>query len=218
MNKVSIKYFLQAFFSLSDKNTTIFIDPYNKLGDLTPPVLKATPDILLITHEHPDHNNRGYSTNETFEIHNPGEYDIRSVIIEGISTFHDKKNGEERGFNTIYSINFNGINFVHLGDLGVKLNKETIEALGVVDVLFIPVGGFFTIDYKDAVEIVRDINPSIVVPMHYKTEKTSQLPIDGVEKFQEEFGGFQEEVDSLDLTENDFDNEEFETRVIIFKS
>jgi L-ascorbate metabolism protein UlaG (beta-lactamase superfamily) len=218
MNKVSIKYFLQAFFSLSDKNTTIFIDPYTKLGDLTPPVLKTSPDILLITHEHPDHNNREYSTEDTFEIHNPGEYDVKNVIVEGISTFHDKKNGEERGFNTIYSINFNGINFVHLGDLGVKLEKETIETLGVVDVLFIPVGGFFTIDYKEAIEITKDINPAIVVPMHYKTEKTSQLPLEGIDKFLSDFGGIQQEVESLDVVETDFDDEEFKTKVVVFKS
>ncbi len=169
MNKITIKYFSQAFFTLSDKNSNIFLDPYSKLGDLNPPKLNFSPDILFITHEHPDHNNRDYSTDDTYEISHPGEYDVKGVIAQGISTFHDKKKGEERGFNNVYSINFDGVNFVHLGDLGAPLEKEQIELLGVVDILFVPVGGFFTIDYKNAVDIVREINPYIVIPMHYNT-------------------------------------------------
>ncbi len=215
-NKVTIKYYSQAFFILQDKNTKIFIDPYSQIGDLIPPKFSFSPDILVITHEHPDHSNREYAKDNTFEISHPGEHDVKEVIIQGFNTFHDKFNGTERGFNTIYSINFNGINFVHLGDLGTTLNKSQIEALGVVDVLFIPVGGHYTIDYKDAIEIVNSINPNIIVPMHYKTDKTDSLPLERIDKFLEEYEGIKEEVVSLDLNSSDFDTEDFEQKVIIF--
>jgi L-ascorbate metabolism protein UlaG (beta-lactamase superfamily) len=218
MSKVTIKYFSQAFFTLNDKDTSIFIDPYSKIADLNPPKFNKNPDILLITHEHQDHNNREYKGENTFEICNPGEYDVKEVIVQGIETYHDKNKGQDRGFNTIYSINFNKVNFAHLGDLGQKLTKEQLEELSVVDVLFVPVGGHFTIDYKEAVELVNDINPSIVIPMHYKTEKTKDLPLEGVDKFLEEYGVAPQEVDILEVDEKDFEEEDIETKVVVFKS
>jgi len=107
-------------------------------------------------------------SNNPFIIRGPGEYEIADCFIKGISTFHDNKNGSLRGKNTIYSIEMDGINLAHLGDLGHKLTDDQISSLNGIDILMLPVGGFYTIDYKTASEIVAQIEPSVVIPMHIR--------------------------------------------------
>ncbi|MCL4392810.1 MBL fold metallo-hydrolase [Patescibacteria group bacterium] len=213
MDEVSISYLKHAFFALSKKGFSIFIDPYQKLGKLTPPELK-NPNILLITHEHQDHNNREYAGKDTYVIDHPGEYDISDVSIKGINTYHDTNKGNDRGFNTVFSIDFEDINFMHLGDLGDILSHEQIDELGIVNVLFIPVGGYFTIDAKTAKNIIKDINPHIVIPMHYKIDEID-YPLSPLSEFLDIYDGIVEKVDTLTLKSSDF-GEDFETKVIIF--
>ncbi len=216
-NSVTVSYLKHAFFKLSDKKTTVFIDPYSKIGNLNPPKLSDKPDIIAVTHEHPDHNNRDYASDKTYIVSNPGEYDIAEVSVVGVNSFHDKSKGQDRGMNTMYSINFNGVNFVHLGDLGDILDNSQIEDLGIVDVLFIPVGGHYTIDAKDAVKVIEQLNPNIIVPMHYKEKGDTQSPLAFIDDFLNIFPATSLEVETLEVNKTEFQDEDFETKVILFK-
>ncbi len=147
--------------------TSLVIDPFDESIGLRLPKLEA--DILLVTHEHKDHNNQKIATKETFFINSPGEYELRDIFIQGISSFHDKEKGKERGLNTIYTVETEEIKLCHLGDFGQEeLTDEQLRNIGEIDVLMIPVGGIYTIDAKEATKVISQIEPRIVVPMHYK--------------------------------------------------
>ena len=123
-----------------------------------------------------------------FVVSGPGEYEIKGVFINGIASFHDDKEGKERGQNTIYLIEAEGIRFCHLGDLGQKqLTDEQLEKIDVVDVLMIPVGGKYTIDSSQAQKIIGQIEPRIVIPMHFALPKTKG-ELDDVSKFLKTMG------------------------------
>ena len=172
----------------------IIIDPFSEDIGLKLPKLEA--DILLTTHEHHDHNNAkaigGPSTGSgqatPFLIEGPGEYERKDIFIQGISSFHDEKNGAERGMNTIYTLEAEEMRLCHLGDFGEKeLSPEQLEKIGDIDILMAPVGGNFTIDAKGAAKIISQIEPRIVIPMHYHLPKLS-VKIDGIEPFLKEMG------------------------------
>jgi len=181
----------QSFFQIliqRDKESVVKIafDPYDEQIGLKPPVLEA--DILLITHSHYDHNNvkavkaptSGYPP---FLISGPGEYEIKGIFIQGISSFHDNVQGRERGENTIYTLESEGIKICHLGDLGQKeLTDEQLEKIGEVNILMIPVGGIYTISAKEAAKIISQIEPKIVIPMHYHIPKL-KIKLEGLDKF-----------------------------------
>ncbi|MCR4324357.1 MAG: MBL fold metallo-hydrolase [Candidatus Curtissbacteria bacterium] len=170
---VDVWFHGQACVRLKGKNATVVFDPYDSEFTGLPP-LKLASDIVCITHDHKDHNNVDAvvpATDELkpFVIYGPGEYEIRSVNIVGVPSYHDDKQGAERGKNTIYHATLDEVNFVHLGDLGQKkLTQEQVEELSTCDVLFIPVGGVYTISAKDAPDIIAQIEPKVVIPIHYK--------------------------------------------------
>ena len=120
-------------------------------------------------------------------VRGPGEYEIGGVLIIGTATFHDDEKGGVRGKNTIYLMEIDGVSICHLGDLGHVLTTEQVEELGDVDVLLLPVGGVSTIDASMAAEVIRQLEPQAVIPMHYKTPAISR-PLDPVEKFLKEMG------------------------------
>ncbi|OGE08859.1 hypothetical protein A3A60_00705 [Candidatus Curtissbacteria bacterium RIFCSPLOWO2_01_FULL_42_26] len=181
---VDIWWYGQACFRIKGKGSSVVIDPYNsEFTGLKP--LKIEGDIVCVTHDHKDHNEadivKGIDGRRPFAIKGPGEYEISGVNIVGISSFHDDKQGVERGTNTIYLINIDEVNIVHLGDLGQKkLTQEQIEELSVCDVLMIPVGGVYTIEAKDAPDIIAQLEPKIIIPMHYKIAnlKFDLAPVD----------------------------------------
>ena len=170
---VDIWWYGQSCFKVKGKNASVVLDPYDHefTGLRT---LKIDSDIVCVSHDHQDHNNtqvvKGTAENRTpFIISGPGEYEISDVNIVGIESFHDDKNGEERGKNTIYHVEIDEVNIIHLGDLGQKkLTQEQAEALSACDILLIPVGGIYTISARDAPDIIAQIEPKIVIPMHYK--------------------------------------------------
>lgn len=172
---------------------TIVFDPYDsEFTGLAP--LKIAADIVCVSHEHKDHNNAGAVSglledgSRPFVISGPGEYEISGVNIVGIPSFHDDKEGAERGKNTIYSATIDEVNVVHLGDLGQKkLNQEQAEELSSCDVLFIPVGSVYTISGKDASDIIAQIEPKIIVPIHYKLPGL-KFDLDGPETFLSTMG------------------------------
>lgn len=167
----------------------VVIDPYSEEIGFKLPKLEA--DILLVTHDHYDHNNikavEG-APQEPFLINSPGEYEIKDVFIQGIPSFHDEKNGKERGQNTIYTIEAEELRMCHLGDLGQhELTPEQIEKIGNIDILMVPVGGGYTLDAKGATRVIAQIEPRIAIPMHYHIPKL-KMKLDELDKFLKEMG------------------------------
>lgn len=185
---MEITHIGHSCFKLKGKDLTLVIDPYDpKIGYKLP---KLEADVLLTTHFHYDHHNVGGVIGYKLLIEYPGEYETKEVFIYGLPTFHDNKKGAERGKNTIYLIEVNGFSILHLGDLGHELEQTTLEKIGDVDVLMIPVGGVYTIDAEIAAKVISSIEPGIVIPMHYQTADLTGLSqkIDGLDKFMDEMG------------------------------
>ena len=185
-----ITWYGQACFKIQSGSTILVTDPFEKKLGLTPPKFEA--QIALVTHEHFDHNNVAGISGSPFVIDSPGEYEVGGVKVGGVFSFHDNKEGKERGVNTIYVIKMEDITIAHLGDLGqAQLTEEQIDFLGEVDILMIPVGGNYTIDAETAVEIINQIEPKIVIPMHYLTPKMTkdeQVNLSGVDEFLKAIG------------------------------
>ena len=183
---MEITWYGQAAFKLKGKDASVFTDPYEAtFTGLSP--LKVEADIVTISHGHSDHNAASVVSNNPFVIEGPGEYELKGVNVVGVSTFHDEKEGKLRGKNTIYNINIDDVQITHLGDLGHLLTNQQLEELGAVDVLLIPVGGVYTIEADSAAKIVAQIEPKVVIPMHYKIEGL-KFPLESVNKFLKEMG------------------------------
>lgn len=163
---MQINYLGHSCFKIKSKDVVLVTDPFDKYIGFSMPQTKA--DIVTISHEHKDHSCLTSIEGQPFVVKAPGEYEISGISIFGLSVFHDKVKGAERGRNTIYIIRAEEISLCHLGDLGHKLNDEQLEEVNGVDVLFIPVGGRYTIDPKEAVEVINQVEPKIIIPMHYK--------------------------------------------------
>lgn len=165
-----------------------------------------------MSHEHFDHNATGEVGNNPVIMRDIGKQETKGVVIKGVSGFHDKDQGAQRGTNTIFILEVDGVKIVHLGDLGHLLNPEQIRAIGEVDILLIPVGGTFTIDAREAGEVVGQLKPRIVIPMHYKTPSIS-LTIDGVEKFLSDKKNI-EKTKELEIKKEEFSEE---TKILVLE-
>lgn len=165
---MDITYLGHSSFKLRGKNATVVTDPYAEdlVGLKFPRHTSA--DIVTVSHEHTDHNATDQIEGSPFIVRGPGEYEIKGVSIVGELAYHDNEKGGKRGINTIYRIEIDGVSVVHLGDLGHMLSTSEVESLDGVDVFLVPVGGFFTIDAATAANLVNEIEPSIVIPMHYQ--------------------------------------------------
>jgi L-ascorbate metabolism protein UlaG (beta-lactamase superfamily) len=169
-----------------DHTADIVIDPFDEGVGLKVPNFSA--DILLVTHNHLDHNNVNAVKGRPFLVAGPGEYEVKGVFIQGIASFHDDKEGKEKGQNTIYIIEAEDMRICHLGDLGQKqLTDEQLEKIDSVDILMIPVGGVYTIDSSVAQKIISQIEPLVVIPMHYDIPKL-KVKLDDVSKFLKAMG------------------------------
>jgi len=210
-----ITWYGQSCFKIQSGETVVFTDPFNKEIGLTPPRGQAS--IVTISHNHFDHNNADSLSGEPLVINGPGEYEAKGVNIKGVFSYHDNKEGKERGGNTIYIIEIEGIKICHLGDLGQeKLTGEQVEQINGVDILMVPVGGVATIDGEEAVEVINVIEPRIVIPMHYKFSGVNLPKFDGVDVFLKEMGVSKKEVvDRLTLKKKDLP--EGDTEVVVMK-
>jgi len=189
---MTITWYGQSCFQISssqgkNNQVSILIDPFEEsIGLKLPRKLEA--DIVLVTHDHPDHNNIKKVSGSPFVAAGPGEYDVKGVFIQGIPAFHDDVQGKERGETTIYTIEAEEIKLCHLGDLGQKeLTSEQLEKIGDVDILMIPIGGIFTIDAKEAIKVMAQIEPKIIIPMHYKIPNL-KIKLDTLDKFLKALG------------------------------
>lgn len=212
---MEITFIGHSCFKIKGKNATVVIDPYNpeKTGYKLP---KLEADILLCSHQHGDHNFAEGVTGQHLTVTTPGEYEVKDVYVEGIPTFHDDKRGSERGENIMFQISMDGLNLLHMGDLGHELSQETLEKLVEIDVLMIPVGGTYTIDAQTAVKVISSVEPGLVIPMHYQTDglKLSEK-LAPLKKFLDEMGIDKvKEVDKLKVSAKSDIPEETEVVVV----
>ncbi len=165
---------------------TIVTDPFDETLGLRLPKLEA--DILLVSHGHHDHANVKAVGGSPFVVDGPGEYEIKEIFIHGIPSFHDAVSGKEKGNNIIYVIEAEDLRLCHLGDLGQKeLTPEQVDKIGNIDILMIPVGGNYTIGDKEAMKVMSQIEPKIIIPMHFQIPKL-KLKLDSADKFLKSMG------------------------------
>jgi len=197
---IEIEYFGHSAFKIKTKSSTIIIDPYEY--ELKYPFLKSVDkdiqnkkvDLVLSTHNHFDHFNQeifnlcnkigipyfvGAKDMQWIKIY----YKFKDVTVYSIKTFHDQNNGKDRGLNSVIFIIADNYKIAHLGDLGHLLDDNQQKELKNIDLMFIPVGGYFTISSEQATKIIGLTNPKTVIPMHYKTKYTQDFPIDNLDKF-----------------------------------
>jgi len=183
-----IRWYGQSAFLLSGERR-VFIDPFGELGDAARargmefdyPPIDATADVLLVTHEHRDHNVVEAVQGNPVTFRSAGRFESPIGEIVGIASEHDDVAGTARGANTIFRFTLDGVRCCHLGDFGQPaLRPEQRAAIGEADVLFVPAGGGPTIGGESAAALVRAIGPRVVVPMHYRTPRVNFLdPLDG---------------------------------------
>ncbi len=182
---MDISWLGHSCFRIRGRQATVITDPYPP--DLGYSLGKPTAHIVTISHQHPGHAYIQGIGGEPRAITGPGEYEISDVLITGIATFHDRERGEKRGKNTVYLMEVDEVSVCHLGDLGHVLTTGQVEELSNVDVLLLPVGGVSTIDAPMAAEVVRQLGPKAVIPMHYKTQALGR-ELEPVERFLKEIG------------------------------
>ncbi|MBI3335306.1 MAG: MBL fold metallo-hydrolase [Candidatus Portnoybacteria bacterium] len=210
-----ITWYGQSCFKIQSGELVLAIDPFAKETGLTPPRFRT--DVALVTHMHKDHANTDSLTGNPFIVKNAGEYEIKGIYIHGIETFHDNVSGKERGMNTMYAITMEEINLLHMGDFGEEQMRDlTLEELGDIDILMIPIGGTFTIDAEKAAHIIKQIEPKIVIPMHYKIPGLI-YKLEGIETFLKETGTKKDMEEKLTIKKKDI-IEERKTEFVILKS
>jgi L-ascorbate metabolism protein UlaG (beta-lactamase superfamily) len=180
---MKIKYLAHASFLItSQDNTRIITDPYTVGQGISYGAINEPADIVTVTHSHGDHSNSKSVKGNPVIIQEPGAQTVKGIKIKGTPVFHDEAQGSKRGKNTMFCFEIDGMNLCHVGDLGHQLSPSQISEIGKVDILLIPVGGFFTIDSSGASAVVKSIQPRVVIPMHYKTPK-AEYPIAPVDDF-----------------------------------
>jgi len=178
---MDINWLGHASFRIRGRRTTIITDPYSP--DYGYSLGKPTAQVVTVSHDHPGHS---YTQGVGGEprprvVKGPGEYEIGGVLVMGIATFHDAERGARLGKNTVYLMEVDEVSVCHLGDLGHVLTADHVEQMDNVDVLLVPVGGVATVGAAAAAEIVRQLEPKVVVPMHYRTDVLDRglAPVDG---------------------------------------
>lgn len=163
---MELRYITHSSFIIKTKTATVVVDPFNpNIGVKFP---KISADIVLVSHHHDDHDNIKAVEGDPVVFDWPGEYDCKGVSIRGISSFHDAEKGAKRGKNVMFKIIAENMSILHCGDLGHMLEDKSVEEIGNVDILLIPVGGYYTIDPHVAMQITKQIEPALVIPMHYQ--------------------------------------------------
>jgi L-ascorbate metabolism protein UlaG (beta-lactamase superfamily) len=171
---MEISWLGHSCFQLRGKNVTLVTDPFSpqqgssqgessRLG-------KISASIVTVSHNHAGHNNVVAVSGTPYVVKGPGEYEISDVLITGVASYHDDKKGQEYGRNTIYVIHMDDLVICHLGDLGHILQEEQLEEVADADILLVPIGGEHTINATQAAEIISQVEPRVVIPMHYHAD------------------------------------------------
>ena len=192
---------------------TIITDPFDKSIGLNPP--RGNADVVTVSHDHYDHNNVKTISGNPFVVNGPGEYEIKGIKIIGCASFHDPEQGRQRGSNTIYLMEIDKIRLCHLGDFGQeKLTDQQVEILGQVDILMTPVGGVYTINGRQSVRVAEQLEPHLIIPVHYKLPHL-KLEIAGLDDFLKELGlNKKPAVEKLTLKKKDLVGREMEVVVL----
>lgn len=215
---MEIRWFGHSFFELTTdskikKEIKIYFDPYSQEIGIDPPE-KLEADIVFSSHRHFDHSNLKLFKEIGLAITNAGEYSVKGLDIKGIPSFHDANEGKDKGMNIIYTLEAEKIRVAHLGDLGQILTDEQLKKIDGVDVLFVPVGGPYSLSGKEAVKVVKQIEPKIVIPMHYQIPGI-KLDLKGVDDFLKEMGaGEIEPIRKLSLKSSLIEGKEMEVVVM----
>ncbi len=211
---MKIKWLGHASFMItSDTGTKIITDPYVTAENLNYGEIKESADIVTVSHEHGDHSNVSGVRGNPEAIR--GTAKVKGIEFKGIPTYHDDAKGQQRGNNTIFCFEVDGMKVCHLGDLGHELSDKQVVELGKVDILLIPVGGYYTIDAAVASQVYNKLAPRVTIPMHYKNNKCN-YPITGVDDFLQG----KTDVTRLDTSEVEFKQGELPAtpQIIVLKS
>jgi len=201
-----------AFVITSDAGLKIITDPYTRSPSLTYGEIKEAADIVTVSHDHLDHCNAAGVRGNPQVVKGAGRAVAKGIEFNGIASYHDEARGRMRGNNTIFCFEVDGIRVCHLGDLGHQLSSKQVAELGKVDVLLIPVGGYYTIDAKVATQVGNQVKPKVIIPMHFKTDKCG-YPIAGVDEFLKGKEG----VTRFDASEVDLKQGELPTQIIVLQ-
>lgn len=187
---MDISYIGHSSFLIKSKTAKIVTDPFDpKFTGLKFPKISA--DIVTISHDHKDHNFKEGVDGSPFVLTWPGEYEKNQIRITGYPSFHDKVQGQNRGENIMFKFEDEDVSVLHCGDLGHELNDETIDLLGSVDIVLVPVGGVNTIELSIVRKILNEIEPHYVIPMHFdcpELDKTNFKELQSLGIFLKEFG------------------------------
>ena len=198
----------------SEEGLKIISDPYSVGGGINYGKIQETADIVVVSHDHPDHGNVAAVKGKPEVVSTLGSRRVKGIEFKGIASYHDEAKGRQRGPNIIFCFTVDKMRICHLGDLGHQLDTSQIAEIGGVDILLIPVGGFYTIDAKGAAKVCEQLSPKVVIPMHYKTAKCD-YPISGVDDFLKG----RKNVRRLDVAEVEFKKEQLPsaTETVVLK-
>ncbi len=200
---MKIKWLGHACFLITSRDgLRVITDPYAVGGGINYSPIKETADVVVVSHDHGDHSNVSTVQGKPEVVKGSGTKTAKGIQFKGIASCHDASQGTQRGLNTVFCFAIDNMKLCHLGDLGHVLDPEQINEIGAVDILFAPVGGFFTIDASVASQVCDQLKPKVIIPMHFKTPKCD-YPIAGVEDF---LGG-KENVRRVGNSEADFERE-----------
>jgi len=172
-------------------------------------------EVVTISHEHDNHSYTQVVRDGAYEIRGPGEYEVAGVSVIGVPTYHDSEKGARHGRNTVYLIEIDDVRICHLGDLGHKLEDAEAEAVASPDVLLVPVGGQSALNAAQAAEVVRQLEPRYVVPMHYSIPGL-KLQLDPIDRFLKEMGVASSEPQPK-LSVQKSSVTEYETKVVVLE-
>jgi L-ascorbate metabolism protein UlaG (beta-lactamase superfamily) len=205
---MDLTYLGHSCFKISGKKISILTDPFSS-SMVGIPLAKQEADVVTVSHDHADHNFLEAVKGEYLLFDAPGEYEYKETEFQGVAASH----GNDRGKITIFTMEVDDIKLCHLGDLGEDLNNDQLDKIDGVDVLMIPVGGEYTIDAKQAVKVISQIEPKIVIPMHYKVGKMDKLA--PLTTFLHEIGAEPKPQDKLKITAKDLPEE---IEVVVLKT
>lgn len=211
---MTIKYLGHSSFFIKSKDARVVTDPYDPSIGIKFPKIEA--DIVTVSHEHSDHSRADLVQGAPLIIDWPGEFEKNGVRIFGYKSWHDKEKGAQRGENILYKIEVEDISILHCGDMGVIPDDKLLDEIGEVDILLVPVGGYYTIDSAEAVELIKAVEPAIAIPMHYndikRLDQKTFKEVAPLEEFVKKWEGAKVTEDQLVIKKEDLTEE---TRLVI---
>jgi len=183
---MEISYLGHSCFKIVGKNISVLTDPFDS-KETGYKMVKTNADVVTISHGHFDHNDTSSISGEPMLFDGPGEYEIKDSSFEGIPSIHGGGDENKEVGNTIFVFDIDGLKLCHLGDQGEELTSEQLEKINGADIVFVPVGGNFTLDAEKATKVISQIEPKVVIPMHYGT-KDGKIKLESVDKFLHEIG------------------------------